>query len=60
MDRDYDIFERIDGQLVWRAVISGHKLSIHKLTELSVTSQNEFVVLHMPTKAVIAVVNSRK
>jgi hypothetical protein len=58
MNRQYDVFEKVDGCLVWRAVIDGHSEAIRKLQELAGSSSNEFVLMHMPTKAVIATVGS--
>jgi hypothetical protein len=60
MDRQYDIFERVDGELVWRAVMMGRELATRKLKELGANSPNEFVVMHVPTKSVIATINSSK
>ena len=61
MDREYDIFEKLpDGNLMWRMVITGHNNAISALKRLAGGSQNEFQVMHLPTKAVIAVMNQKK
>jgi len=54
MEREYDIFEKVDGQEMWRCSVFGHEAAIARLKELAVKSDNEFVVMYVPTKSVIA------
>ncbi len=54
MDRSYDIFEKIDGQDMWRCAVEGHEAAILKLQELAKSSPNEFTVMHMPDLSVVA------
>ena len=59
VDRQYDIFELLpDGSLVWREVIVGHEPAILRLKELGAKSSNEFRLMHIPSKALIAKVNA--
>ena len=61
MDREYDIFEKLpDGTLMWRIVIAGHENALSAMRKLAAGSANEFQVMHLPTKAVIAVMNQKK
>lgn len=56
MQRSYDLFEKLtDGTLTWRDSIQGYFEALRKLTELASRSQNEWQVMHLPTKTVIAV-----
>lgn len=60
MDRQCDIFERFPGgQLVWRAVKIGHEQSVLKMKKIAARSPNEFVLMHVPTNAVIAIANAK-
>jgi hypothetical protein len=59
VERTYDIFEKFpNGDLLWRGVVQGHENAIARLRELGQTSSNEHFVLHTPTQAVIARINS--
>jgi hypothetical protein len=61
MERDYDIFEVLpDGQPVWRAAVGGHENGLRPLKQLAVKTTNEVRMMHLPTKAVIAVMNADK
>jgi hypothetical protein len=60
MQRTYDLFEVLpDGDLIWRAKIEGHESAIHELQKASKRSANEFRLMHIPTKAVIATINAK-
>jgi hypothetical protein len=54
MDREYDIFENVEGQHIWRCSVVGHEAAIGKLKEMAAMSHHEFIVMHLPTKSVIA------
>jgi len=55
MDREYDLFEVFpDGALIWRDSVTGHEKAIRRLRELATVSANEFRVMHIPTKTLIA------
>jgi hypothetical protein len=59
MDRTYDLFEKyVDGSLMWNTSVTGHENAIHKLRELAATTTNECCVMHLPTKTVIAAMNT--
>jgi hypothetical protein len=63
MDREYDIFERLpDGKVLWHEVNRGHERAVERLKQLAAASQskNEFFAIHVPTKAIIAVINAKK
>jgi hypothetical protein len=60
MDRQYDLFEVLpDGAPIWRGSASGHDAAILKLRKLAAQTGNEVRVMHLPTKAVIAVINTK-
>ena len=61
MDRNYDLFEVLsDGAPVWRAAIHGREDALRKLEELAEQTRNEVRVMHIPTKTVIAAMNTPK
>ena len=61
MERNYDIFEVLpDSQPMWRAAVARHENALRALKELAVKTTNEVRVMHLPTKAVIAVMNANK
>jgi hypothetical protein len=61
MEREYDIFEIMpDGSPFWREVVNGHENAIRKLEELAKKTKNELRVMHVPTNAIIAVMNDSK
>ncbi len=56
VDRTYDIFEVLpDGNRLWREAVKGHELAVSRLKALAGDTQNEFLLMHVPTKTVIAV-----
>lgn len=59
MERTYDIFENVDGSMIWRTTIVGHEAAIAKLRELAGKTPNELQVHHLPTKALIATMNQK-
>jgi hypothetical protein len=61
MQRSYDLFEKLtDGTLMWRDSVRGYNDALRKITELASRSQNEWQVMHLPTKTVIAVLLNAK
>jgi hypothetical protein len=55
MEREYDLFEVFpDGSLIWRQNVSGHENAIQRLRELVEITDNEFRVMHVLTKTLIA------
>jgi hypothetical protein len=61
MNRKYDAFEVLpDGTLIWKATIVGHENAINKLQEVAKGNANEFRLMHVPTKTVIATINAGK
>jgi hypothetical protein len=49
-----------DGTLLWVAAVQGHEEAIAKLKWWGEKRPNEFRLMHLPTSAVIAVVNAPK
>lgn len=60
MDRNYDIFEMIGENPIWRGAVPGHDAALARLRELASKSQNEFRLMHIPTNALIAVIPANK
>ena len=55
---EYDLFEQFpNGDVLWRTTVIGHENAIQQLRELAATTYNEVRVVHLPTQAVIAVLN---
>jgi hypothetical protein len=54
MDREYDIFEKVDGNDMWVCAVVGHDAAIAKLRELATASTNEFTAMHLASRTVIA------
>ena len=60
MNREYDAFEVLpDGALIWKATVKGHEDAIKKLKEVAKDNTNEFRLMHLPTKTVIATINAK-
>lgn len=58
MDREYDIFEVFpNGDILWRACITGLNNARLKLEDMGKQSSNQFFAAHTPTKEVIGRVN---
>ena len=58
MERQYDLFEHFsDGEVLWRMTVTGHENAIQQLKKLAATTSNEVRVVHLPTQAIIAVMN---
>jgi hypothetical protein len=61
MTRDYDLFEILpDGSPIWKELVTGHEEAIRKLQELAKQTKNEVRIMHLPTKAIIAAMNTPK
>ena len=61
MERTYDIFE-VDpnGSLLWQGALSGLEPALARMRELAAQSQNGFVLVHLETNSLIAVVDSKQ
>jgi hypothetical protein len=60
MNRVSDAFEVLpDGTLIWRATVEGHQRAIDELWKVAKCSENEFRLMHLPTKTVIATINNK-
>jgi hypothetical protein len=57
-DPEFDIYEKVGGNYVWRTASVGIKRALRQLRELSKASQNEFVLMHTPSGKVIGRLNS--
>ena len=61
MDRSYDLFEVFpDGSALWKGSVVGQENAIRKLKELAAGTANEMRLMHVPTKTVIAAMNTPK
>ena len=59
MERTYDIFEKLsDGTMVWKVAVAGHEQAIRRLRDLSKQTSNELQLLHLPSKTLIASINT--
>jgi hypothetical protein len=58
MNREYDIFEKVEGSLLWRCSVLGLDPSMARLKELAEQSTNEFTLMHLGSNAVIARLNA--
>jgi hypothetical protein len=60
MNRVYDAFEVLpDGSLIWKATIEGREDVVKQLKQVAKDSPNEFRLMHIPTKTVIATINCK-
>ena len=60
MERTYDIFEVLpDGTRLWKAAVRGHEFAVQRMKSLAAKSPNEFLMMHIPTSAIIALWPSR-
>lgn len=58
MDRDYDLFERLqDNSLVWRGSVHGLENARRKLQELAKRTTNECFATFTATRQIVALVN---
>jgi len=58
MNRVYDAFEVLpDGTLMWKATVTGHEDAVKKLEQLAKDNPNEFRLMRIPSKTVIATIN---
>jgi hypothetical protein len=58
VERTFDVFEKLeDGTLIWKASAEGRDEGVRKLHEVAASSANEFRLIHVPTKALIAITN---
>lgn len=61
MDRTYDLFEVEPGGVVrWKCAVTGHEHAIRKLQELANQTDNEVRVMHIPTRSIVAVMNTKE
>ena len=54
VEREYDIFEQINGEPIWRLSVIGLHGAIAKAKDLASSSLNNTVVMHMATNEMIA------
>jgi hypothetical protein len=60
MNRVYDAFEVLpDGTLIWKATVEGREDAVEKLKQVAKDSPNEFRLMHIPSKTVIATINCK-
>lgn len=61
MEQIHDIFEVLpDGSLEWRECVDGRDPALSRAKELAASSANEFRVMHLPTGAIVAVLNAKQ
>ena len=59
MERIYDIFEIRHAGAIWRDTVTGHEPALARMRELASDSPNEFRLMHLPSKAVIAILYAK-
>jgi hypothetical protein len=59
MERNYHIFEIVNGDPIWRERVNGHAKAIARAMEFAKKSPNEIRVMHLPDNAVVAVLNEK-
>ena len=60
MNRVYDALEVLpDGTLIWKATVVGHDDAVKKLKEVAKDNRNEFRLMHIPSKTMIARINCK-
>lgn len=60
MNRVYDAFEVLpDGSLIWKATIEAREDAVKKLKQVARDSPNEFRLMHIASKTVIATINCK-
>ena len=60
MNHEYDVFEKLpDGSARWRDVVVGVEKAKLKAEYWGTLSPNEFYVVHIPTKKIMARVNAQ-
>ena len=57
MEREYDLFEQVSDEPMWRGRTVGLTSARQKLQELARTTRNECLIMHLPTKEVVARLN---
>ena len=57
MDREYDIFELVQGAPMWRGHALGLLQARAKLLEISRRTSNELIAMHVLTKEIAARMN---
>jgi hypothetical protein len=57
-DPEFDLYEKVDGNYVWRAVSIGLGRALHRFKELSASSTNELVLMHTFSGKVITRLNA--
>jgi hypothetical protein len=61
MERTYDIFEVLpDKALLWRECVSQHEAALARMRALAESSTNGFVLIHLATNAVVAVLEGKQ
>jgi hypothetical protein len=58
LERDCDLFEEKDDNLLWRGTLTGRENALVRLKELAAGPTNEVCVMHIPTKLIIAKINA--
>jgi hypothetical protein len=59
-DPEFDTYEKIDDNYIWRTLSIGIVRALHKVKELSEASSNEFVLMHTASGKVILRLNAPK
>jgi hypothetical protein len=60
MGKEYDIFEQINGDPIWRLSVVGLEAAVEKAGDLASSSSNTIVVLHLQTNTVMATMDNPK
>jgi hypothetical protein len=59
VDREYDLFETVNGEPIWRCSVIGLEPATAKLKELAAVTRNELRLMHLPSNSLIAQANSK-
>jgi len=57
MDRTYDLFEVVGGDVMWRSAIVGHENAIRALQQLAKRTTNEVRLMHLASHSLVASTN---
>jgi len=58
VEREYDLFEKVDGHSIWRSSVHGHENAVRALKELAEQTKNEVRAMHLLTNSVMATMNT--
>jgi hypothetical protein len=60
MEREYDLFEIVKGEQLWRGCVVGLEAANVRLKELAAATSNEVCIMYLPHQALIAKANVKE